>query len=204
MATILLMHSALGLRPAVTEFADELRARGHDVTTPDYYDGHIFDSERDGIAYRDEVGVPALMSTARASLAGLPDDAVLAGFSLGAFFAQAFAAKRPQARAAVLLHSAAAPNKEWNGVPVQVHRYAGDPWIEEPDVRVLADAVRASGGAFEDVVVPGTGHLFTDLGTPDGDDVARSASLEAMCRFIARGNRHPPIGQDPTHSPKRS
>lgn len=184
MAHILLLHSALGLRPAVTEFADGLEEFGHTVVTPDYYDGRVFDSERDGIAYRDHVGIPALMERARAHLAGLPADAVLAGFSLGAFFAQAFAAKRPTAQAAVLLHSAAAPRGEWNGVPVQVHRYADDPWIDAADVTALGDAVRASGATFDDIVVPGRGHLFTDLASPDGDADALSTSLDAFNAFV--------------------
>lgn len=179
MAHVLLLHSALGLRPAVIEFADALRERGHHVVTPDYYEGNDFDSERAGIAYRDEIGVPALMKRARTHLDGLPDDAVLAGFSLGSFFAQAFVAQRPRARAALLMHSAAPPRGAWNGVPVQVHRYAEDPWITPADVTALGEAVRASGATFDDIVVPGRGHLFTDLGTPDGDAAALASSIDA-------------------------
>ncbi|GAB3623443.1 dienelactone hydrolase family protein [Mariniluteicoccus endophyticus] len=184
MAHILLLHSALGLRPAVLDAADRLRALGHGVTTPDYYDGHVFDEVDAGIAYRDEVGERALLDRARNALADVPDDAVLAGFSLGAFFAQVFAAKRPAARAAVLLHAAAGPRGDWNGVPVQVHRYATDPWIEGPDVTALGEAVRASGAAFEDIVVPGEGHLFTDLGQPNGDADAYAASIGRIHAFI--------------------
>ena len=184
MAHVLLLHSALGLRSAVHEFAADLRDLGHTVETPDYYDGHVFDSERDGIAYRDEVGVPTLMKRAKGYLAGLPEDAVLGGFSLGAFFAQAFAAKRPDARAALLLHSVAPPQGEWNGVPVQVHRYAEDHWIDEPDVAALRDAVEASGASFEDIVVPGRGHLFTDPGTPDGNADATRTSLERIAALL--------------------
>lgn len=185
MAHILLLHSALGLRPAVTEFASTLEGFGHTVETPDYYDGHVFDSEREGIGYRDEVGVPALMKRAASHLDALANDAVLAGFSLGAFFAQAFAAKRPRARAAILLHSVAPVRGRWNAVPVQVHRYADDPWIDDADVTGLGDAVRASGTSFEDIVVPGRGHLFTDLGTPDGDREAREASLRRIAALLS-------------------
>lgn len=185
MAHIVLFHSAIGLRPAVTQFAQRLTELGHDVTTPDYYDGRVFDSESEGIAYRDEVGVGPLMRVASQALEEAPDDAVLAGFSLGAFFAQALAAKRPRARAALLLHSVTSPRDGWNGVPVQVHRYARDPWIDEPDVTALAEAVRASGASFEDIVVPGRGHLFTDLDTPDGDAAALEASLERIDRLLS-------------------
>lgn len=185
MAHVLLLHSALGLRPAVISVADDLRAAGHTVITPDYYEGRVFDTESEGLAYRDATGVPALMRRAATSLDNLPDDAVLAGFSLGAFFAQAFTAKRPQARATVLFHSVAAPRGPWNGVPVQLHRYTVDPFVDEPDVAALRDAVTTSGALLDDVVVPGEGHLFTDLDTPDGDAAPRNDAVNRMLRFIA-------------------
>ena len=180
MAHIVLFHSALGLRPAVTDFADRLRALGHTVDAPDYYDGNVFDNEKKGIAFRDAIGVPSLLSQAEQALDNAPDDAVLAGFSLGAFFSQVFASKRPNARAAILMHSAAAPRGDWNGVPVQVHRYETDNWIEPAEVAELGRAVKASGASFEDFVTPGKGHLFTDLGTPDGNEEALAATIERI------------------------
>lgn len=43
MAEVVLFHSALGLRTGVAAAADRLRAAGHTVHTPDYYDGEAFD-----------------------------------------------------------------------------------------------------------------------------------------------------------------
>jgi len=57
MATVVLFHSALGLRPAVHDFADALRAAGHEVHTPDYYDGETFDTVEDGVVKRDALGM---------------------------------------------------------------------------------------------------------------------------------------------------
>lgn len=185
MSHLLLLHSAIGLRPAVLDFAERLRERGHTVTAPDYYDGRVFDFDSpDGIAYRDEIGPKALLARLEPVLEDLPDDAALAGFSLGAAFAQSLARKRPQARAVALLHSVAAPRGEWPGQPVQVHRYAQDPWIESGDVAALGDAVRASGATFEDHVVLGEGHLFTDLGTADGDPDATRAAIDAIDELL--------------------
>lgn len=181
MSRLLLLHSALGLRPAVIAFADGLRARGHEVDTPDFYDGHVFDDgDEAGIAYRDEVGGRALLGRLAPVLDDLPPDTALAGFSLGAAFAQHLATRRPQARAVALLHHASAPRGEWPGMPVQVHRYAQDPWIEPDDVVTLGERVRASGARFEDVVVPGSGHLFTDSGATDGDAAATAAALDRV------------------------
>ena len=84
----------------------------------------------------------------------------------------------------ILLHSVAAPRHDWSGVPVQVHRYAEDHWIDEPDVAALREAVEASGASFEDIVVPGRGHLFTDAGTPDGDADATRTSLERIAALL--------------------
>ena len=186
MAEILLLHSALGLRAAVGEYADLLRAGGHVVRTPDFYDGKVFDDQDAGIAYRDQVGGRTLLGRVREQLDDLPDDAVLAGFSLGAAFAHHLSAARPAARATILLHAVGPVRGDWAGMPVQVHRYASDPIIEEGDVHALHDAVRASGASFEDIVVPGSGHLFTDLATPDGDRAARDASVSRVVALLDR------------------
>lgn len=182
MATILLLHSALGLRPGVHDVADRLRRRGHEVHVPDFYEGHVFEVESEGIAHRD--AHPEYFERVRSVADGLPQETVLAGFSLGAFFAQRLAAKRPGARAAILMHSVTAPRPPWSGVPVQVHRYATDPWISPPDVEALGEAVRSSSAAFEDHVIPGRGHLFTDPQTPDFDEAARDATIERVAAFL--------------------
>ncbi len=186
MSDILLLHSALGLRPAVHDFAEALREAGHTVYTPDFYDGHVFDDQRAGLAYRDEIGAGTLFTQRLLpQLADLPADAVLAGFSLGSAYAQALAARRPEARAVVLLHSIAAPRGDWPGQPVQVHRYAQDPFVDAEALATLGQAVRASGATFQDWVTPGRGHLFTDLGTPDGDADALTATLERILALLA-------------------
>jgi len=41
---IMLFHSTYGLRPAVRAAADRLRAAGHEVWTPDLFEGHTFET----------------------------------------------------------------------------------------------------------------------------------------------------------------
>lgn len=180
MAHILLLHSAIGLRPAVLEFADALRDRGHTLTVPDYYDGQVFDDEAAGIEYRDRVGARDLFKRILPVVDELPAEAALAGFSLGSAFAQTLAATRPQAAGVILMHSVAAPFGRWPGAPVQLHRYESDPWIEEGDVAALRASVEAEGASFEDFVTPGRGHLFTDVHGPDGDAAATAATIERI------------------------
>ena len=44
MAEVLLFHHAQGLTPGVVAFANELRAAGHTVHTPDLFGGRTFGS----------------------------------------------------------------------------------------------------------------------------------------------------------------
>ncbi|NHN57156.1 carboxymethylenebutenolidase [Calidifontibacter sp. DB0510] len=180
MSQILLLHSALGLRPAVTSFAEALEARGHDVVVPDYYEGQVFADEEAGIDYRDRTGARELFKRILPTVERLDDGAALAGFSLGAAFAQTLSGTRPQAAGVILMHSVAAPHSRWPGQPVQVHRYAQDHWIEEEDVAALRAAVEAEGASFSDFVVPGKGHLFTDTDGPDGDADATALTIERI------------------------
>ncbi len=181
-----MLHSAMGLRPAIGEFADLLRAGGHTVNTPDFYQGAVFDDPLEGMAHRQEVGPKELLNRVRVALEELPDDTVLAGFSLGAAFAQRLASDRAHAQAVVLLHALSPPRGEWPGQPVQVHRYATDPFVAEADLAALATAVESSGATFEDIVVPGSGHLFTDLDTPDGNRAARDSAAGHILDLLER------------------
>lgn len=186
MAHILLLHSAIGLRPAVREFADALTERGHTLVVPDYYDGNVFEDEEEGIDYRDRVGAKELFKRILPVVDTLPADAALAGFSLGSAFAQTLAATRPESSGVILMHSVAAPFGRWPGAPVQVHRYESDPWIEQEDVLALRDSVTAAGAGFDDFVTPGRGHLFTDVHGPDGDAAATEATIDRIAALLDR------------------
>ena len=174
MAEIVLFHTALGLRPGVTAAADRLRAAGRTVRAPDYYDGQVFDDLDDGLRKRDELGYAEIARRAKKAVDDLPAGLVFAGFSLGAVPAELLAAARPGARGAVHMH-AAIPVEEmgrfgverWpEGVPVQVHYAAEDPWVEAEEVAALGGAVKGAGAAFEACAYPGSGHLFADPDRP--------------------------------------
>ncbi|CAM5689203.1 Dienelactone hydrolase OS=Streptomyces alboniger OX=132473 GN=CP975_09025 PE=4 SV=1 [Streptomyces alboniger] len=49
---IVLFHSTYGLRPAVRQAADRLRDAGHQVWTPDLFEGRTFDTVEEGMAHR--------------------------------------------------------------------------------------------------------------------------------------------------------
>jgi dienelactone hydrolase len=181
MSTVVLFHSALGLRPAVHQFADQLRQDGHTVHTPDLFDGAVFDRLEEGVAMRDALGIPELMRRAAAAVADLPGEVVYAGLSMGAASAQWLAATRPGARGAVLLHAAlpvqALGLERWPEVPLQIHYAQGDPWVDGAVVEALRDQA-------EVFAYPGEGHLFTDAGSAEHDPESTALLVERVRGFV--------------------
>jgi dienelactone hydrolase len=191
MADIVLFHHAQGLRPDVRAWADSLREAGHEVWTPDLFEGATFDRLEDGAAFRDETGIPELMRRATEALEKLPAELVYAGFSMGAATATYFAATRPGARAAVLMHGVAPVEtlgvEAWaGGVPVQVHYKVEDPEVDAGEVEAVENFVRASGAPIEIHTYPGDGHLFADPDGPDYDRASAELMLERELAFLER------------------
>jgi dienelactone hydrolase len=179
MSNVVLFHSALGLRPAVLRFADTLRSAGHRVTTPDLFEGAVFDRLEDGVAHRDKIGIPTLIERASLAVAPLGDDLVYAGFSMGTGPAQMLALTRPGARGAILMHGALPLEMlgidRWpSGLRAQIHFAESDPWMDVtvPEALACADV--------ELVRYSGSGHLFADEGSTDYD----AAHAERMLRRV--------------------
>jgi dienelactone hydrolase len=189
MAEIFLFHSALGLRPGVVEAAELLRREGHTVYAPDLYDGDVYDDLEEGVRKRDELGIPEIIRRAVASTERAHENAIYAGFSLGAGCAEFLAATRRGARGAVLMQGAAPLSwmgiDEWpNGVPVQIHYMEDDPWINTASISAVARAVRATGSSAEVFTYPGNGHLFADPGLPDYDAAAAHMLWQRVLAFV--------------------
>src|SRR3972149_6943958 len=188
MATVLLLHHALGQTSGFLAFANELREAGHTVHTPDLYDGNTFRDLDEGVAYSDQVGVDELIRRGSAAAAELPVDIVYAGFSLGVLPAQALAQTRPGARGAILYH-ACVPASEFGGswpegVPVQIHMMDADKWTEED--RPAAEALVKEVGDAELFLYPGSGHLFADSSLDDYDEQAAGLLKERSLEFLRR------------------
>jgi dienelactone hydrolase len=188
-AHIVLFHHAQGLRPDVVGWADSLREAGHEVETPDLYEGLTFDRLDEGIAHRDEVGIPALIQKAGQFLEGLPEDLVYAGFSMGASTAHYFAVTRPGARGALLMHGTAPPETlggaEWpTAAPVQLHCSEGDPYLDAGNIEAFQQSVRDVEAPLEVFTYPGNGHLFADPDGPDYDEGSAKLMLERELNFL--------------------
>lgn len=187
MADVLLFHHAQGQTPGFMAFADELRAAGHTVHTPNLYDGQTFPTLDEGVAYAKQVGFDTLGERGRLAAESLPNELVYAGFSLGVMPAQMLAQTRPSAKGA-LLFSAAFPPSEFGGpwpqgVLLQIHMMEDDEWVLEGDLDAARELDKTIEGA-ELFLYSGDRHLFADNSLPDFDEKAAALLTERVLAFL--------------------
>jgi dienelactone hydrolase len=184
---IMLFHSAYGLRPAVRAAADRLRTAGHEVWTPDLFEGRTFDTVEEGMACKDEIGKDELLR--RAVLAAAPYSErglVYAGFSLGASIAQTLALGDDKARGLLLLHGTSdiAPNVTADELPVQLHVAEPDPFETDDWLSSWYLQMGRTGADVEVYRYAGAGHLYTDPDLPDHDAEAAEATWRVALGFL--------------------
>ncbi len=189
-ADVALFHHAQGLTDGVRALADELRAGGHRVTTPDLYDGRTFDDLSSGVGYAQQVGFDTLIRRGGDAAAELPETTVYIGMSLGVLPAQSLAQTRAGARGAVLLHGAIDASEFGNhwplDVPVQIHGMDADPeFVDSGDLDAARAIVNAAGDG-ELFLYPGGGHLFSDRSLDAYDEAATRLLLTRVIGFLDR------------------
>ena len=192
MAEVLLFHHAQGLTPGVVAFADELRAAGHLVHTPDLFDGRTFDSIDQGMAFIERAGMDDVRERGVRTADDLPADLVYAGFSFGEMVAQQLAQTRPGARGALFFYSCIPISGEWafgpwpDGVPVQIHGADADPYfVGEGDIDAAREIVQQAEDA-ELFLYPGDQHYFADSSLPSYDADAGALLTRRVLAFLDR------------------
>lgn len=195
MAEVLLFHHAQGLTPGVHAFADDLRAAGHAVHTPDLFDGRTFASIDEGVGHAREVGFDQILERGVRTADDLPAGLVYAGFSLGEMAAQKLAQTRPGARGALLFYSCIPLSGEWAfgpwpaGVPVQIHGMDADPiFVGEGDIEAAREIVEVADDA-ELFLYPGDQHYFADSSLPSYDADATALLTRRVLDFLDRVDR---------------
>lgn len=188
MAEVVLFHHAQGLTPGVIAFADQLRAAGHTVHTPDLFDGHTFDTLEEGLGYAGKVGFGAVTDRGVRAAEGLPAEVVYAGFSLGVVAAQQLAQTRAGARGALLFHSCIPVSEfgsSWpDGVPVQVHGMDADSFFVDDGDLAAARALIDEAADAELFLYPGEQHLFADSSLSSYDAGASALLTERVLAFL--------------------
>jgi dienelactone hydrolase len=192
MTEVLLFHHAQGLTPGVRAFADELRAAGHTVHTPDLFDGRTFQSIDEGMAYIKSIGFEEMLERGVRQANDLSAELVYAGFSFGEMIAQKLAQTRPGARGALLFYSAIPITGEWafgpwpDGVPVQIHGMDADPiFVGEGDIEAAREIVEKVDDA-ELLLYPGDQHYFADISLPSYDADATALLTRRVLEFLDR------------------
>lgn len=188
MAELLLFHHAQGLTAGCISFADELRAAGHVVHTPDLYDGRTFTELIDGVGYAEQIGFDTIVERGQLAADSLPNAIVYAGFSLGALPAQMLAQTRPGARGALLFHAAiptSAFDCPWpQGVPLQIHMMDADELVVEEGDLDVARELAATIPTAELYLYPGDRHLFADQSLPDYDEAAAKLLMQRVLAVL--------------------
>ena len=194
MAEVVLFHHVQGLTDGVRAFAEELRAGGHTVHTPDLFDGERPATIDDGIAFAQGIEDEVLGERIGRAMAGLPESLVYAGFSFGVAIAQRLAQTRPGARGALLYESCLPLTGEWaigpwpDGVPVQIHGMDQDPFFAlEGDIDAARELVATVGPELAELFVyPGDRHLFTDSSLPSYDADAAALVVHRSRELLDR------------------
>lgn len=194
MAEVVLYHHVQGLTAGVRAFADELTRAGHTVHTPDLFDGVTPGSLEEGQALTEKIGDAELDRRADEAVAGLPEGLVYAGVSFGVMSAQRLVQTRAGARGALLYEACLPITGEWaigpwpEGVPVQIHGMADDPFFgKEGDLDAAREIVAEVGPDLAELFVyPGDHHLFTDSSLPSYDAAATTQLLARSRKLLDR------------------
>jgi dienelactone hydrolase len=194
MAEVVLFHHVQGLTDGMRAFADQLRAGGNVVHTPDLFDGERPATIEEGIALTERIGDETLGKRADQVVADLPAGLVYAGFSFGAATAQRLAQTRQDARGALLYESCIPITGDWafgpwpDGVPVQIHGMDRDPFFAlEGDIDAARELVGAIGPDLGELYVyPGDKHLFSDSSLPSYDADAAELVIRRSRQFLDR------------------
>jgi dienelactone hydrolase len=191
MAEVILFHHIQGLTEGVQAFADDLRAEGHTVHTPDLFGGRTLGSIEEGFEFQKSVDGQAL---ADAAVAELGPGLVYAGFSWGVMQAQRLAQTRPGARGALLYESCVPISGEWafgpwpEGVPVQVHGKDDDEFFaHEGDIDAAREIVASLGPDLAELYTyPGDQHLFADRSLASYDAEAAALLTKRSLELLDR------------------
>ncbi|CAI9417605.1 hypothetical protein ANOBCDAF_04022 [Pleomorphomonas sp. T1.2MG-36] len=186
MASVVLFHSVLGLRPVELAAADRMRAAGHGVSVPDLFAGATADTVDRGMRLVEEIGWDTICERAQAALGDLPATTVLAGFSMGCGVVASVWPERAETAGILLLHAPADIPKGVNlkGLRAQLHVGEHDDFWPPEDLRRWQMAAELAGMSAELHIYPGAGHFYTDPSLPDHHRLATEETWTRALRFL--------------------
>ncbi len=195
MAEVVLFHHVQGLTDGVRAFADELRAGGHTVHTPDLFEGELPVSRRR--RHRLHARASATRSTQRAdqAVADLPAGLVYAGLLLGRLHGAAARpdpGRRPRARCSTS-RASRSPASGPSGRGPTACRCRSTAWTRtrssrsEGDIDAARELVETVGPELAELFVySGDRHLFTDSSLPSYDADATALVVQRSLELLSR------------------
>ena len=186
MAEVIVFHHALGRTAGIEAFGNALAVAGHDVITPDLFDGATFETVEAGVAHAQSIGFEAIAEAGARIADQCGNDLTVIGFSLGVLPAQKIAQTRKGVAAAVLCHSAL-PLSVFGGswpqiVALQLHMGSRDPFVEEDRDAIEELMVAAPNATLHEYDT--AAHLVADVSSPDYDAGITSQLLARTLEFI--------------------
>jgi dienelactone hydrolase len=119
-------------------------------------------------------------------VADIPDGTVLAGFSLGAAYAQRVGVADPRVIGLLMLHGTGGePAEVTPGLPVQLHVAAADAFEPVEEIEAWRGALTRGGARVEIFEYQG-GHLYTDPDLPDYDPASAQVTWGRAEEFLRR------------------
>ena len=193
MAEVLLFHHAQGLTPGVVAFADELRAAGHTVHTPDLFDGRTFDSIDEGMAYVKAHRVRRAPRARRPPApTTCPAELVYAGFSFGESSPRS-SPRRGPVRAGPCSSTprsrSAASGRSGPGRTASRSRSTAWTTTRSSSARATSTRPARSSSKADDAelfLYPGDQHYFADSSLPSYDPDATALLTQRVLAFLAR------------------
>ena len=190
MTEVLLFHHAMGRTKGIHTFADKIREAGHSVNVPDLFEGRMFSTIEDGMAYAEKIGFEEIMERGSRIARELPHEIVYAGFSLGVIPGQKLAQTREGARGALFFSScvpAMMLGSPWPvHLPVQIHAMDADPvFINEGDIEAAHEIIGTANHG-ELFLYPGDQHYFADNSLPSYDADATTLLLQRVLDFLRK------------------
>ena len=193
MAEVVLFHHVQGLTDGVRAFAEELRAEGHTVHTPDLFDGARPESIDDGLAYAGKIGDEVLTARVDASVATFPT-AWCTRVSPSGSAKRSDSLRLDRVRAgrsstrAACRSPESGPSDPGRRASRSVHGMEKDPVFGlDGDLDAARELVDTVGPALAELFVyPGDRHLFTDSSLPSHDAEATALVAERSREFLDR------------------
>lgn len=199
MAQLLLLHHALGLTHSVRRLAAAWRDAGHDVHTPDLYDGHVFGTIPEGVAYAQSQGFSAVAAKGEDAASDLSPGFVVCGLSLGVMPAMRLGVSNDAVSGVVAVGSCVPPSfleAPWpRDVPLRIIASRDDPFFrDEGDLEAAQELVATAANARLKLM-PGAEHLFMEAKDP----LSRAATerlYEVVLRLLEKADSSQPESAD--------